>query len=59
MWCDGWKNVLRSITAAVWHGSVLRLRIKGLPKKCMRLKGSVVEGDPRRTLVKAKDIALR
>uniref|UniRef100_A0A383VIT8 Apple domain-containing protein n=1 Tax=Tetradesmus obliquus TaxID=3088 RepID=A0A383VIT8_TETOB len=27
--------------------------------RCMRLKGSVVEGDPRRTLVKAKDVALR
>jgi hypothetical protein len=27
--------------------------------KCMRLKGTVVDGDPRRTLVKAKDIALR
>jgi hypothetical protein len=27
--------------------------------KCMRLKGTVVAGDPRRTLVKAKDIALR
>jgi hypothetical protein len=27
--------------------------------KCMRLKGTVVEGDPRRTLVKAKDTALR
>jgi hypothetical protein len=27
--------------------------------RCLRLKGTVVAGDPRRTLVKAKDIALR